>query len=126
MEFLRPWKLITFAIGMSYLFYGAACYGISDWDVYVSIIMGVMTYLTAPWSVRMIITRQWLYVPIAIYLWIMTVDGVYMAYHTWADNEVYRVANFIASTALYWLCGFIWCHKGTLKQLLDERKVILN
>jgi hypothetical protein len=125
MEYLRPWKLITFSIGMLYLFFGALTYQISDWDVYISIIMGVMTYITAPWAVRVVIMKRWLWMPLALYFYWITVDGLYMSYHTWAGNETYRIANFFASTALYWLCGFIWCHKGTLKQLTDEKRVII-
>ena len=48
---LRGWKLASFGAGMLWLFYGAVNYSISDWDVGISIIMGVLTYIFAPWSV---------------------------------------------------------------------------
>lgn len=51
-ELRRPWKLASLAIGMLWLMYGAVSYGISDWDVGISLIMGGLTYLCAPWSVR--------------------------------------------------------------------------
>ena len=30
---------------------------------------------------------------------------------------MFREANFFASSALYFLCGFIWIHNGTLRGL---------
>ena len=54
-ELLRPWKVTTFAIGMAMLLYGAVTFGFSDWDVGVSILMGGLTYLSAPWSVHVIV-----------------------------------------------------------------------
>lgn len=54
LELLRPWKLATFGAGLSWLLYGAVCYGICDWDVGISLIMGGVTYAFAPWSVTTI------------------------------------------------------------------------
>jgi hypothetical protein len=39
-ELVRPWKLLSFGVGMIWLLYGARNYGISDWDVGISLIMG--------------------------------------------------------------------------------------
>lgn len=55
-ELIRPWKLITFCIAMSWLLYGAIFYEIKDWDIGVTLLMGVLTYLMAPWSVYVIIS----------------------------------------------------------------------
>ena len=46
-ELARPWKALSFAIGMAWLLYGALTYGIADWDVGISIAMGGLTYLLA-------------------------------------------------------------------------------
>jgi hypothetical protein len=54
-ELRRPWKLATFGAGMSWLLYGASSYGISDWDVGISFIMGGLTYLCAPWTVHVLV-----------------------------------------------------------------------
>ncbi|RQW82132.1 MAG: hypothetical protein EHM79_18915 [Geobacter sp.] len=45
LELRRPWKIVSFAVGMLWLFYGALCYEISDWDVGISLLMGGLTYL---------------------------------------------------------------------------------
>ena len=49
-EYLRPCKLGTYSIGLSLLIVGSFCYRAPDWDIPVSIIMSLFTYLTAGWS----------------------------------------------------------------------------
>lgn len=125
-ELFRPWKLFTFAIGMSWLFWGALTLNIPDWNIGVSILMGVSTYLSAPWAVRVLLLKRYLWWPLAFYWYWFSVDGVYMAWHGLAGNETFRLANFIASTTLYWLCGFIWLYRGSLRELFrDIRTSIL-
>jgi hypothetical protein len=122
-ELLRPWKLMTFGIGMAWLLYGATHYDIPDWDVGISIIMGMLTYVTAPWAVRILIARRYKYYPLALFFYWLTVDGSYWLYHTAMGNQMFRVANFYASTPFYFLCGFIWLHKGPLKDLIVRKKL---
>lgn len=49
-------------------------------------------------------------------------SGVYWLYWHLANPQalVMRSANFSASSCLYWLCGFVWLHLGTLRTLLDK------
>ena len=58
-EFLRPWKLFSLAVGVALLIAGAFYYEFPDWDVPISVIMAALAYLTAPWSMRVILERQW-------------------------------------------------------------------
>jgi hypothetical protein len=122
-EYLRPWKLISFFMGMVWLFWGALTLDIPDWDIGVSIIMGVLAYITAPWSVRVIIQRKLKLFPLMIFTWWFTVDGSYMLYHSFVGNETFRLANFYASTTLYWLCGMLWLHNGPIKELIKNKDV---
>lgn len=113
-ELMRPWKLLSFAVGMAWLLYGASNYGISDWDVGISLIMGCLTCLCAPWSVRVTLHYLW-YMPRFWGLWItaalfvawIVVDGVYVLYHTAMGNKMFRLENFYASSAFYFLAGAI-------------------
>jgi len=121
-ELFRPWKLLSFALGMAWLLYGATHYEIGDWDVGVSLIMGVLTYLFAPWTVFTIANavryrrpRWWLHVAGALTPALFTVDTAYVLYHTLAGNPIYREANFPASASLYFLCGALWWYRGGLK-----------
>lgn len=132
-EFIRPWKLFSFGIGMSWLIYGAFKYGISDWDVGISLIMGGLTYLCAPWSMRIILyhlqyrSRFWvLWIISALLLAWFVVDGVYVFYHTAMGNQMLRIENFYASSALYFLAGMIWLYSGSLRDLLANMRELLR
>jgi len=122
-EYLRPWKLVTLAIGLGLLIVGGYYYRYSDWDTGISIIMALLTYLTAPWSAEVVFRRQWKKMPLAVFWWLATVDMSYYIYHSLLGNEMIRLENFFASTALYWLCGFIWIYRGSIKELAQLIRV---
>jgi len=124
-ELLRPWKLVTFGIGMAWLLYGAVNYGIADWDVGISLIMGGLTYVCAPWSVRVLLNalynrpRGWpLQVLAALLVALLVVDSVYWVYHTAMGNLMFRLENFRASAALYFLAGTLWLYRGSARDFL--------
>ena len=102
---------------MAWLLYGATHYNIPDWDVGISVIMGLLTYITSPMAVRILLSMQFKRYPLALFCYWATVDGSYWLYHTLVGNQMFREANFFASSALYFLCGFIWIHNGTLRGL---------
>lgn len=114
---------------MSWLLYGALNYEIRDWDVGVTLLMGGLTYLMAPWSVYIILSavryrpKHWyLHIIAALIAGLFVVDWVYMLYHTLIDNQTYRDANFYASTPLYFLAGTVWLYRGSLKELTQNIK----
>ena len=118
-NYLQPWKLITLGFGLGLLIVGSFFYNAPDWDVGISIVMAALTYLTAPWATRVIISRQWSWLPLALLWYYVSVDGCYWLYWTFNNPDALymREANFYASSCLYWLCGFIWLHDGPLKAL---------
>lgn len=119
-EYLRPWKLTTFGAGLGLLLVGAGYYNAPDWDYPISFIMATLTYLTAPWSVQVLLNRRWRLGLLALVWYYISVDGCYWLYwhHVRPAALQMREANFYASTCLYWLCGFIWLHDGPLLTLL--------
>lgn len=126
-ELLRPWKLVTFASGMLWLLYGAIHYDICDWDVGVSLIMGSLTYLLAPWSVLVIYNScrfrppAWPLRIIAAFIPAMfAVDWSYWLYHTTVGNTMLRWDNFKVSMALYFICGMLWCYRGSVWDFFEE------
>ena len=131
-ELIRPWKVLSFCIAMGWLLYGALNFNIVDWDVGVTIIMGGLTYLMAPWSVHIILSAiryrpQYWYLQIAVALLasLFVVDWVYMLYHTLMGNQTLREANFYASMPLYFLAGTVWLYRGSLKALISNiRKIV--
>jgi len=66
-EYLRPWKLASFACGLALLIVGADWYHMPDWDYAISIIMATLTYLTAPWAVDVLRYRRWRRLPLALF-----------------------------------------------------------
>lgn len=123
-ELRRPWKLLTLAGGMAWLLYGALFHGIGDWDVGVSLIMGGLTYLLAPWSVLLIrnalvFRPAWwpAHVALALAAAVLVVDTSYMTYHGLVGNPTDREGNFRASIALYFLAGVPWAYRGSLREL---------
>ena len=127
LELLRPWKVITFCIAMSWLLYGALFYSIADWDVGVTLLMGGLTYLMAPWSVYILLSairyrpKYWIFhVAGALIAGLFVVDIVYMGYHTLAGNQTFRAANFYASAPLYFMGGAVWLYRGSVKEFFQN------
>ena len=124
-EYLRPWKLVTFTIGLALLIVGAIYDQAIDWDIPISLIMATCAYFTAPWSMRVLLERRWRQFPLMLFATWFSVDGCYWLY--WREMkpavlEIMRSANFPASLALYGLCGAIWLYRGSLRELLAETR----
>jgi len=122
-EYSRPWKLATLAVGIALLLIGADYFQAVDWDIPISFIMAILAYLTAPWSLRVILDRRWKLFPAMLFATWFTIDGCYWLY--WravnpAALAAMRHANFFASLALYGICGVIWLYRGSLKELFSE------
>lgn len=121
-EYLRPWKLVSFAIGLSLLIAGSFYYHAPDWDIPISIIMATITYFAAPWSMSVILERQWKHFPAMLFITLFAIDGCYWIYWSYQSPEalVMRDVNFPASLSLYGICGVLWFYEGTLKELYKE------
>ena len=122
-EYCRPWKLITLAVGIALLIVGSFYYDAPDWDIPISLIMAVFAYLTAPWSLRVIVERKWRLWPAMLFVTWFSVDGCYAIYWYFKNPvalEMMRDANFLASLLLYGMCGIIWMYRGSLGQLFAE------
>jgi len=81
--------------------------------------MALFAYLFAPWSLRVIVERRWRSLPLALFVTWFTVDGCYWLYWRWKNPvalELMRDANFLASLALYGICGLLWMYRGSLRE----------
>jgi hypothetical protein len=129
-EFLRPWKMATFAFGIALLIAGSFYYPAPDWDIPISLIMGLLAYLTAPWSLRVLLERRWRQFPLMLLLTWFTVDGCYAIYWHFRDPQalaLMRDVNFPASLSLYGMCGVVWLYRGSLKDFwTDVSRAILR
>ena len=122
-EYLRPWKLFTLAAGLVLLVMGALLEIAPDWDIPISFIMALLAYLTAPWSLRVLLARRWRLLPLALLATWFTVDGCYALY--WharnpAVLDLMRAYNFPASLVLHGLCGLLWLYRGSLANLASD------
>jgi hypothetical protein len=125
-EIMRPWKLITFLIGLALLIYGAITLNFPDWDVPISIIMTFLTYLTAPMVVNVLISSlrrenkyPIIYSFLALIIAFFVIDSSYVIYNSFFNHLYFRRENFIVSTCLYFMCGFLWRYNGTMKELFN-------
>jgi hypothetical protein len=105
------------------LILGAFYYDAPDWDVPISFIMATLAYLTAPWSLRVIIERRWRHWPLMLFLTWFTVDGCYAIYWYFVNPQalaLMRDANFLASLSLYGMCGLLWLYEGSLSEFFAD------
>ena len=122
-EYGRPWKLFSLAAGIALLIAGSFYYEAPDWDIPISLIMAAFAYLTAPWSLRVVVERRWKLWPLMLLATWFTVDGCYWLYWRFKNPvalEMMRDANFLASLVLYWMCGLLWYYRGSLRGLYAE------
>lgn len=124
-EYMRPWKLFTLGIGLALLIAGSFYMPAPDWDIPISFIMALFTYLTASWSLHVIVERRWRYFPLMLFYTWFTVDGCYWIYWHFTNPqalELMRSANFLASLSLYWMCGLTWFYQGGLKEFFSNMR----
>ena len=125
LEYTRPWKLVAFIIGLSLLIVGSFYSQAPDWDIPISFIMAALAYLTAPWSMRVLVERKWKRFPLMlVYTW-FSIDGCYWLYWHYKYPqalELMRDVNFFASLSLYGMCGLVWYYQGSLRQFISEAK----
>jgi hypothetical protein len=124
-EYKRPWKLFTLFLGLILLVVGAFYYQAPDWDIPISVIMAIITYLTASWSMHVVVERQWKNFPLMLFYTWFSIDGCYWIYWHFTDPKalaLMREANFWASLSLYCMCGLVWYYNGSLQQLIADAK----
>jgi hypothetical protein len=120
-EYRRPWKLFSLLLGLWLLVAGAFHYRAPDWDVPISLVMALFAYLTASWSMRVVLERQWKKFPLMLLFTWFTVDGCYWLYWHFQNPqalELMRSVNFPASLSLYGMCGLAWYFQGDLRQFM--------
>lgn len=128
-EYRRPWKLFSLACGIALLVAGSFHYRAPDWDVPISLIMALLAYLTAPWSLRVLLERQWQRLPLMLFFTWFTVDGCYWLYWRQQDPaalEMMRDVNWPASLSLYGMCGLVWYFNGSLREFFAAAAQLLR
>lgn len=128
LELLRPWKLVSLSIGMGYYIWGAIHYGCPTWDIPVSVIMSILTYIFAPWTVSSIYyllsnrpPKWFLGVSICMCVIYACASGSYELYNYWHlgywPPPTYWV-NLYYSSLMFFGAGMVWKFQGTFMELL--------
>lgn len=124
-EYRRPWKIVTLLIGIILLVIGSFYYQAPDWDIPISIIMATFAYLTASWSMHVVVERKWKKFPLMLFYTWFSIDGCYWLYWSYKNPmalELMREANFLASLSLYAMCGLVWYYQGSLREFITEAR----
>ena len=110
----EPWKLATFAVAALIITIAAPYSGDPTWDAADSIIISILTYILAPWSVSMLyrslkfktlkaqffVAICFFFIPCWTYdLYILLRDKVYPP--TWYDN-LYLSGGIVFFAGLFW------------------------
>jgi hypothetical protein len=109
------WKVITFAVAMAAMMLVAPFTGDPTWDAWDAGLMAVLTYLTAPWSVGVLVLAARRRVPgsqayVAAVLWMVSTSWSYDLYILLRDGA-YPAAwqsNIALSSVLYACAGMLW------------------
>jgi hypothetical protein len=110
-----PWRLATFVLATFCLAVIAPRTGDPTWDYYDATLMGLLTFLTAPWVLGTFWRarrppRSALTLFIAAICWMVSASWSYDLYILLRDG-VYppsALANILASSILYVAAGFFW------------------
>jgi len=105
---MKPWKLLTLLFGLCVLIFGSYYERLPDWDIGISLIMGLLTFFTAPLCIEWIIKRDYKKLPLGLFLAWFSIDGSYWLYNAALNHEYFRAANWPASTPLYFMMGLFW------------------
>ncbi len=112
---LAPWRVATGAIATAFLVLAAPYAGDPTWDAWVGLLMGVPTFITAPWSVgalwrvargRLPISQAW----VAACAWMLSASWGYDLYNLLRHGAYPAswAANLAASSVLYAAAGLCW------------------
>lgn len=105
---LLTWKNITFAIGLSWLVWGALVLDYPDWDIPLSILMAGSTYLSADRFIKALKKPTPMLLFWCLAAW-WTIDGSYWLYWSLVNSSVaIREGQWPMSACLYLLCGMVW------------------
>lgn len=106
---VRYWKPLTFLCGLSWLVWGALFLEYPDWDIPLSLLMAVSTYVSADKFTHAYLEGNWkqllTWTPAAWW----AVDGSYWLYWSLVDTSVMiRAGQWPMSLCLYLLAGLVW------------------
>lgn len=111
----KSWKLITFFISATGIIVVAPYTGDPTWDYFDAIVISILTYFTAPWTLAVVyrffsVERNWSKLYIAICVWMFSASWFYDGYLLIRDGfyPVTWFTNIFASSVVYVCAGMLW------------------
>lgn len=123
---LRPWKLVTFALGTAFFVWGAYFWAVPTWDVGVSVLMSVLCFPIAPFAVDLALrgwrARRFGEVLIAAILVYAVASGSYEVYNTirMGQHPITYWWNLAFSVPVTIAAGLIWRYDGSVADFFAE------
>jgi hypothetical protein len=122
-ELVRPWKLITLALGIGLLWVGMIVSPAPDWTWSTILATALATHVLAGWSVDVFWRLDWRQFPLAVAAGWFCVDGVWMLSIDGSDAAWgMRGGQWLASLCLFMCYGLITRHRGDLRSLLTYER----
>lgn len=112
-------RYTAFAIGLALLVIGSYTIPQPDWDITISVIMAILTLLTAEYWLKTVMTLKWKTMPLAFFLAWFSLDGSYWLYWSFMDPAALelRAVAFPVNVLLYIACAVIFSEA----RLLDNK-----
>ncbi len=133
---LRPWKVVTFLLGMASFVIGALYFVVPTWDVGVSIWMSILCYALAPLGVSLAVTgyreqrglRRGLHFLGSAAIIYFVGSGSYEVYHliVWDQHPPTYWENVFYSIPVAIIAGILWRYDGTALELIQEIRTAIE
>lgn len=131
-EYMRPWKLVTLVLVVNALVYGSMAEDHAPTSVIVArVVTMLVTYMTAPWGVRVVIARRWRWLPLALfYAWLCIVSAAVVWMVPRAGivefEDFARDFNLWPSVRWYLFCGFLWLYRASMADFKRELSALAH
>ena len=109
-------RYTAFAIGLALLVIGSYTMPQPDWDITISVIMAILTLLTAEYWLKTVLDTNWKAMPLAFFLAWFSLDGSYWLYWSFIDPSALelRWVALPVNILLYISCAVVFTEASYL------------
>ena len=118
-DLFNIYKLIIYIVGTIFIILMGKFINLPDWDIYLSILMPTITFLTSGITTGHLIKNYllknknvYIYLLIWLFFYEFNVDLLYVYYNQYMNHMYFRIPNYIGSSILYLLCCLLFSYKN--------------